>query len=418
MKRSVSVAIGVLALGFVSAAVATPIQSTHGSLFDPNLGNSPGGLTIDPGSSSVTVTFDTDTLTVTAPGHDFSGHSFDLLRSENYGTGNGVELAAFTFDTVALGGGSGSVTVNVQGNRGLVLASMKFMTIEPNVTFNLNGSQGVDQGSSSGWSAGGIGGPGAEGGPRLSYDSNPPGTSRGRGGNGYDGGNPRNGTGYGGGQAGSSKAGGSGGGYGGAGGAGEGSFGQVGQVYPGTDETLATLYGGSGGAGGRGEHSVDVEAGGGGGGGAVQLVARAAIVFKGTINANGGRGGNADSVGTIQVASGGGGSGGAVLIGADVLDFTGTINANGGRGGYDRRDGSYAGSYYSFYQGGAGGGGRIAFYYDGIAPGSSFANVSANGGAGRADGGEDGDDGTIWYSGDSGVGFPYGIPAGTMLVIQ
>jgi MYXO-CTERM domain-containing protein len=400
LKRSaMAMAVMALVLGLAGTAGADTFQSTHGSIFDANLGNSPGDLTVNPGASAVTITFDTDNRTVSA-NTGYGAHTFDVLRSQNYSTGNGVELAAFTFDSITLGGGTGSVTVNVTGNRGLVLGSVTDMTVESNVTFNLNGAQGVDQGGSSGWSAGGLGGSGAEGGPRLSYDSDPPGGTRGRGGNGYDGGNPTDGTGYGGGQAGSSRAGGSGGGYGGLGGEGEGSYGAVGQVY-GVSE-LTTLYGGSGGAGGRGQHSSDVEAGGGGGGGAIQLVAITEMVFEGTINANGGRGGNVRSSGTIQVACGGGGSGGGVLLGAELLDFTGTINANGGRGGYDTRGGTY-----SYYQGGAGGGGRVAFYYDELDPGSSFANVSADGGPGWADGGENGSVGTI----NTNAGpFPYQVP--------
>jgi hypothetical protein len=107
----------VLGLAGIATAGPVPIKSTNGSLFDANLGNSPGDFTVDPGASNVTITFDTDDLTVSAnTGYDT--HTFDLLRSQNYGTGDGVELAAFTFDSIALGGGTGSISVAVTGNRG------------------------------------------------------------------------------------------------------------------------------------------------------------------------------------------------------------------------------------------------------------------------------------------------------------
>lgn len=91
---------------------------------------------------------------------------------------------------------------------------------------------------------------------------------------------------------------------------------------------LETIQGGAGGGGGN-SSLVAPLGGGGGGGGGVMVVAARTITGSGTIEADGGTGGN------DATAPGGGGGGGGViyLVYNDKSGYTGSIHASGGAGG-------------------------------------------------------------------------------------
>jgi hypothetical protein len=117
------------------------------------------------------------------------------------------------------------------------------------------------------------------------------------------------------------------------------------------------LLGGSGGGGGQGVYAW---AAGGGGGGAIALVALGHLdIANSTIEARGGNGGlHTDDGNYNKGGYGGGGSGGGILLAGLTVDLTdANVRANGGNGG----------RYDNSYQGGVGGGGRIALYVGGIA---------------------------------------------------
>lgn len=105
---------------------------------------------------------------------------------------------------------------------------------------------------------------------------------------------------------------------------------------------LVPLEGGSGGGGGGADDDLplalidagdDAGPGGGGGGGALRIAAAQDLVVRGTISANGGDGGDGDSIGS---AGGGGGAGGAILLQSAQkvrLASSATVTARGGAGG-------------------------------------------------------------------------------------
>ncbi len=344
--------------------------------------------------SSGTINIDTDTLTITGFGNGVAASS----------EGGGVEMAVFTFDQIDLGSG---VTINVTGNRGLVLGSKSNFNFDS--ILNLSGADGA-MGSVSNPDVGGDGGPGADDGtPGSATGSSPPGSTRGDGGQATD--TPADpladsfGHGMGGGlqveqPINNIGGGGGGGGYGGAGGqaggyAGVGVYGPGGTDYG--DDLLTELFGGSGGGGGRfkPESLADTNlGGGGGGGGALELIASGMLTVSGTIDVTGGIGGDG-----ANICGGGGGSGGGLILAAYYLDVDGAeILATGGDG-YRNAAADKGGL------GGGGGGGRVAFYTNALA---GLAGVTVDISGGLKGGGthipaEDGLDGSFRYFGD-GIG--------------
>jgi hypothetical protein len=131
-----------------------------------------------------------------------------------------------------------------------------------------------------------------------------------------------------------------GGGYGGQGGAGWGGA-PGGPTY---GSLMQPVDLGSAGGTGAGEP-------GSAGGGAIRFTVAGTLLLNGTISANGG---------SFTPGHGGCGSGGSIWLTIGTLQGSGSISANGGSGRSD-------------CDGGAGGGGRIAVYYDN-AVGFSFAN--------------------------------------------
>jgi len=173
--------------------------------------------------------------------------------------------------------------------------------------------------------------------------------------------------------------GGSGGGYGGKGGDG------FGDIAPGNaygDEQISNLYGGSGGGVSVGQpFQLGVfkypRGRGGSGGGAIEIVAANDIVIgsNSLISCEGEPG--ADG----YVSAGGGGSGGSILLAAGgSIQIDGKLSVAGGDGGrrrsvapVDRGGNSFGG------HGGAGSGGRIAFYGESVVM-DKESSVQLNGG--------------------------------------
>jgi hypothetical protein len=354
----------VLLVAVTAVVRAAPINS----IFQPDDYTTSGSLSL----SSGTLSFDTDT-----PSYSHSGGSSGSGVTDT-SQGGGVELAIFAFDDIDITSG---VTVNVTGDRGIVLASKG--DIDFGATMNVNGTDGDDE-TGVGSNDPGLGAPGAEGGMAgSSFSSASPPANAGDGGE-IEG----SGVGYGAGTmvAGDQSghfAGGQGGGYGGAGGAGfvaaafpNGGAGvDPGVVYG--DELLTELYGGSGGSGSNKQSHDDFKAApGGGGGGAVELTANGTINLSGVLEAMGGAGGDEDSGGL----AGGGGSGGGILLNADTVNIlgTGAIDASGGDAGVARD------------LAGAGGGGRVSIFYRSGYSLNGTIDV-AGGSGGRNDGG----DGTV-----------------------
>lgn len=254
-----------------------------------------------------------------------------------------VIMAMYNFDQLHIDS-SASVTVN--GALGLVLGSQGNLMIDTPIA--LNGTAGSQ-------STAGVGGAGAEGGTRNStsanFNSAPPPTNAGNGGNDAGGSTNHNdtrGRGYGAAHDVAGNGRGSGGGYGGRGG---GITVDEGYAYGSPD--LAELFGGSGGGGSQASENLR-DAAGGGGGGSIELTALGNLVIgpSARIRTNGGNGGTpGGGTGTL---AGGGGSGGGILISAPVVELHAgaRIEAKGGNGGNSAVDG------------GRGGGGRIAIYAD------------------------------------------------------
>jgi hypothetical protein len=346
-----------LTLTVLCAVAQADIVAVQGSLFKPS------DATVNNGTvnfASGTLAFDTDALSYTwTAGPGGTGE-------KGASVGGNVELAVFTFDEVTFG--SGLTAIQVNGSRGLVLASTGNFTFS-GATVNVNGQDGslVALGQTL---PGGAGGPGAEGGvSNTSYDSTAA-VSRGTGGDGSSDGTGTAGVGYGGGAYGSgTDFPGNGGGYGGTGGDGRygGAAPYLGPSYG--DNLLTDLYGGSGGSGGRVPVTYPTGSGGGGGG-ALEFIAMGTLSIEdAAIAANGGAGGGSNT----SRRGGGGGSGGGIILAATEIDLVGTnaVTADGGRGGSASNGTQW---------GGSGGGGRIALYYDTLT--GNTAGITANSGGG------------------------------------
>jgi uncharacterized repeat protein (TIGR01451 family) len=166
-------------------------------------------------------------------------------------------------------------------------------------------------------------------------------------------------------------SGGGGGGNGGAGGSGGRTFrsefytgGFGGAVFPSTSNRL--VLGGGGGAGTTNDATGNLSNGlssSGAAGGGMAFIRTGSVSGNGTINANG-----ADGLDVAFDGAGGAGAGGSVVVSALNNNLTGlTVNANGGKGGDAFSD--------TFAHGpGGGGGGGVIFT-------SPRANTSVNGGA-------------------------------------
>jgi hypothetical protein len=108
-----------------------------------------------------------------------------------------------------------------------------------------------------------------------------------------------------------------------------------------TAMTYPVLPGGIGGGGGGTYYSTSTGGAGGGGGssGGYIFIAAQTVSFSGTIQANGGTGGNAsNSTAAVGGCSGGGGGGGGGSAGtlycvSNSFTFSGTLNLNGGNAG-------------------------------------------------------------------------------------
>ena len=206
----------------------------------------------------------------------------------------------------------------------------------------------------------------------------------GLGGTGYAGGSDGGGRDYrpmgfgpsggGGGQAGAPATGGGGGGFGGTGGNGEATAGQVAGGTGGApvatkliDKLQGGSGGGAGGGPGAGMFNMAISSGGGAGGAAIELSACCYIDITGTINMNGGNGGDS------YLGAGGGGSGGGILIAADEVDIgnNGKLLANGGMGGGGAPTGT---------AGGGGGGGEV-YIRTAVGGYTNNGTISVNGGA-------------------------------------
>ncbi len=98
------------------------------------------------------------------------------------------------------------------------------------------------------------------------------------------------------------------------------------------DSSLSNLSGGSGGGGGMALYN-GVSGGGGAGGGILLLRTCASLILghTGKILSNGGHGGN----GTATGFPGGGGSGGSIYLAAKEVFIHGEVSASGGKGGID-----------------------------------------------------------------------------------
>lgn len=370
-KAAIMIAAGAVVLG---GAAISLMQSAGGertspvnSLFNP-ADHPLSAAALDVGSGTITIDTGDGTRPPVLAAGAITNTGFVVTNQSGR-----VVLALMNYDRIAVARG---VTVNVNGNLGLVLGSRGSFDFAG--TLLLTGTAGR-VGAASNHPAGGEGGAGAEGGGRnASCASAPPSAARGAGGTGGLCSNVVDGVGFGGGQGlgmHDYPCAGGGGGYGGSGG---GSHATVGLVRLGGnrygDEALTDLFGGSGGGGSCAQfnHDADPAAGGGGGGGAVELVALGTMTFNGTINALGGNGAcPASGLGA------GGGSGGAVILAARRLSASGgLVDCSGGAGGGDASGQWTLG-------GGGGGGGRIAFYYK---KSLAIPEIRVAGGAGGAGG--------------------------------
>ena len=209
----------------------------------------------------------------------------------------------------------------------------------------LNGEDGTDTSQSNEYvrKYGGVGGPGGSAGGVATYSGTDNGDGYGLDGEGLGGGT---GAGYDG----------CGNGNGGAGGghAVQGEAGTKGVSCGGSDAPGGNAYntlnsgvltGGSGGGGGAMGHGNNASGSSGGGGGGAALFVGTNIAVSGTIQANGGRGG--DQLDDQDGGNGGGGAGGALWFRGDDVDLSGSVTATGGRGGQAQSTG----------QGGRGGNG-------------------------------------------------------------
>ena len=172
-------------------------------------------------------------------------------------------------------------------------------------------------------------------------------------------------------------AGGGGGGNGGTGGYGGDSWntnlstgGEGGAPFPATIDRIA--MGGGGGAGSRNNSDSDNQASSGSAGGGIVFIRADSLTGTATITANGA----AAYIGTVNDAGGGGGAGGTIVIlSANGGESGLTLQANGGRGG----DAWDAQAYILAQRHGPGGGGGGGVIFVSGAPASMTANGGANG---------------------------------------
>lgn len=261
-------------------------------------------------------TVDTDALTLTGPGANFTGSAT-------------FSAATFTFHSVSIPSGA---TVNVHGSRTFTLVAEAGLVVGG--VIDGSGTNATDSTA--------VANPGGPGGGAGGADFTHAGVGPG-------GGQP----------ASTTRHGAGGGGFGGRGARGgfetgsPGTAGAAGVAYGNLD---ASLQGGSGGAGGS-------NVGGGGGGGAIALYG-ASVSVSGAVHADGG-GGDGGNEGAS-----GGGSGGAILVHGGIVSVTGMLSATGGPGGV----GGCCGD------GGGGGGGRIAYQYQTlVASGTALVTPGTSG---------------------------------------
>ena len=261
----------------------------------------------------------------------------------------GVDIAVFTFDSVAVG--NGMLIRAAAGTRPVALLSKTTLEVTGSGLIDVSGGNGGNR-------FGGPGGRDGGTGTRVAASVS---------------GNPiawfgRNGEGPGGGSGGIN--GGGGGGFGGAGGNGLGSqfcfFVCFGSEGGGTYGHLASaLQGGSGGAGsGPGSGNNLPVADGGGGGGGLELGALGNVAIGGQgVRADGAAGGSQPSG-----SGAGGGSGGGIIIHGRTVSLTAAVTARGGAGGTGG----------SGRHGGQGGGGRVLLAAPGAGDisGNSMVDVS------------------------------------------
>ncbi|MCZ6690259.1 MAG: hypothetical protein O7H41_11690 [Planctomycetota bacterium] len=309
-----------------------------------------GGAGVDGAfDSAIYTTGDIDGITKTG--------STVLIDTDEPGHGGTYEFTTFSIAStdILIATGANPVVIRATGD----------VTIDG--TIALTGFSGADSGTGLLRGAGGAGsasgGNGGIGG-------------RSNGASGLPGGGPGGG---GGGITGASLAGGGGGGATFATAGAQGADGPGGNGgRPGTpygDPYMFPLRGGSGAGGGGGvEVLAGGGAGGGGGGGAIRISSDGNVTVNGTIEANGGAGG--DSNGT---AAAGGASGGSIHIQArGNLTVNGAITASGGPGGIAQAPG--------VSHGGPGGDGRIRLEdSDGVIAGSGVFDPAPSTGAATVD---------------------------------
>lgn len=254
-----------------------------------------------------------------------------------------------------------SANVNLfkgQGGSSIVIKVQNNVTIDPGVTIDIGGNDGLDGTTAA--VNGGAGGPGggSGGNSRLGLDGlSGSGSGAGTAGKFVANLGVRS---YGGGGGGASYKTISGttasdGDDGGGGGTVPGTAGANGSVYASEATFDTTFAGGSGGAAGGGaDNGGTIVSGssGGGGGGAIRIISGGNIVIDGQITSKGGNGGGV--AGTISSGAGGAASGGAIWLqaaGTLTVSASGTLTALGGTGGTN--DSGVSGL------GGDGGDGRI-----------------------------------------------------------
>lgn len=126
---------------------------------------------------------------------------------------------------------------------------------------------------------------------------------------------------------------------GGAGGTGSPLNSGIGGNFVGIPELLPLVGGGGGGGGASSSNVANASGGGGGGGGgALLIVANGTITVNGTIDADGGNGGNVPDATFASRAHGG--SGGAIRLVAATINGSGSLFARGGMNPFGSRAGS------------------------------------------------------------------------------
>jgi hypothetical protein len=291
-------------------------------------GYRPGTLHISGATATSSLDFSSGTLTFdTTHGywHHTSGvHGTGVLEQKD-DSGIQYKTSTFTFDAINLASG---LTVKLQGENSLILKTRNHGNIS--IGTNLNANGGDSEASPSGYSSSvsyGLGILGGKNGGLVNSTAN--GNGKGTGAGKLRGGGVINNF------------------VGGGGG-----YGTPGQYYS-NDTNFGKTYGSPalthlhGGSGGGGASNT----GGGAGGGAISLEAdgNGTVVIQSgaTISVNGG------GIASTLNNSGGGGSGGSIRLAGKSITNNGSIQAKGGT----------PPTTSSTYDGGIGGGGRVAFNY-------------------------------------------------------